>query len=445
MPMEPTRFFTGHCHAALALAIFVGAMVFVASGVAPRAAQAADEDIAKALRYYEQRAAAHEKFAAKTMWKAAKAARDDTLYRQCVRLSERILVWDPEHKEARAHLGFVSRDKKWVLDRARAGAVIRKNRRKSGESLEAYWERVAAWERKYEKVALTEIAKRFAKLGDECRSRRSPSQSRRAYLRAISLDHDQKRARKGLGYVRVGDFWITEQARTAFESAAAIEDAEREAAWGALLGRALVGSQTEHVRVVSSYGEDTAYVARACELGWALTLAILQRAPDDPALPKNRLRFCLMEQEGDWPKWFHANPRTHDKPGSHKNFGSRGDTRAYWYGARRRPTSTREDVADYVVHTVPEMLLRAFYGRRRAAWIFEGIAQQVTSTVLPESDVRCIGAVSTRYESSNETQRWASSPRWRELVRDLVVKDDDIPLRTLFTQTAAEMNLEESV
>jgi len=425
-------------------AVLVGLLFVALSAPLPVPDSAAGERDA-AVEFFKMREKGIKQFAAKGLWKAAVAARDDALYRQCAGLSSRILVWDPDHKGAREHLGWRKVKGEWKLDETAAKAVVSKNTRKRGESPDEYWKRVAAWEKKHLRPVEQQVAKRYVKAGADAERRKFSLQADRLYHRAIAADAHSTIARVRLGRVPLDGLWVPAALHEAYMEVRAVKGAPREKAWETTLGVRLKGSQTKHIRVVSSsHLDETTYQARAGELAYLRTAEYLGIDPATERIAAEPMRFCLMEEDL-WPFWIRAHIRSGETFEKELTYGFRGNTREGWYASKRRKRNDMYDMADYVAHQTAHIFLYRAYGTWRAPWVYEAIAQEVAALAVPSADARCIGDSTSRYGNDDTGLRWAGSPKWRLLVRQLVQSSDDIALRGLVDIDIGRMNLEEAV
>jgi hypothetical protein len=409
---------------------------------APPPATASERD--KALEFYESRVPAIGKYAAKALWRAAKAARDDDLHWQCVRLCGRILDWDPDHKPTRKHLGYVKKKGKWVKDPE--VEVIRKNTRRSGESIEDWREKRDRWERKYRDPAEREIAERLAGLGTDCAKKGYPLQAQRAWQRALAHDTDQEEARAGLGFVKLGEHWLPQRHADHFAACSELTDATPVESWEKALGMSLAGSRSRHVQVVETSDKGwMPYATVTGELAYVVGLDLLDRKPEDEPFGRSPAWFLMCDEE-HWETFMRTYKYKSETLEEAVERPSRGSDRKRWYVRKRRPSAGAVDDADFVAHCIGEMLMYAIYGDERAEWIWEGFAQHLSSLVVPVSDVRCVGKTSTRYGTDDDIEdRFEGSPRWRQLMHRVVSNGDEQPLRTLMSRDVSDMPLEEGI
>ncbi len=411
--------------------------------VAPVPAVAAERDAG--VEFFKTRQKAIAKAAVKGLWKAATRARDDDLPRQHASLCDRILVWNPDHKGARAHLGWREVDGEWKLNEALAAAVERQNTRRRGESSDEYWARVNAWERKYIGPVEEDLAKRYVKVGAEAERRGFPLQADRAYHRAIAADADSTTARVRLGRVPLDGLWVPAALHEAYTAARGVKNAAREKDWEATLGVRLRGKETEHIRLVSSsHHDEGTYVARAGELAYLRTAEYVGVDPAGEQVSAAPMRFCLM-QEHLWDEWLRVELDRGQSLEKWLTYGFRGNAKNGYYGSKRRARDDMYDMGDYVAHQTAHIFLRRAFGASRAPWVYEAIAQDVAALVVPDADARCIGDSSSRYGNDDNGLRWAGSPKWRLLARDLVRSSDDVALRGLVELEIGRMNLEQAV
>ena len=429
----------------LATPALVGAPAAPPAGAAEQDAAAKEAaQLEAAARYFAGREKGIADPAADLLWRAAKAAFDEGFHEQGLELAAEVLEWDPEHRAAREHLGFVRRKGAWVEDPGRTAEVARENTRKPAETDDEWRERYAGWARRYRDAARSGIAERWLKLADDCRRKGHGEQVERALLRVRVQEPESAEAAAALGLVTLDGVWVPERHAEAFRAVRACEPGARVEGWAKDLGVTLASVQSAHVRVLETAPvEDLEHCARVAEAARILTLEIIGRAPSDDVFGGRRFHVLWVDADV-WPAW--AAARASESLSKDEILGraSYSHYRWPWVSYKRRAGTAPRASADRAAHSTAHAVLRKAFETERADWVDEAIAFDVARTVVPRANARCAPKPSRRYAGQSLRTRFADAELWPSLVRETVAAGDDIPLRTILPRAVTEFDLEDS-
>lgn len=393
-----------------------------------------------AVDFYAERAADVARSAAQKLWNAVEDARRTQLFECARREARRVLDLDPDHKGARALLGFERRDSGWVEDPAAAAKAPRVNFPDRAPPPE----QVATVERRWWKdvlpAARSAAAAVWTALGEECVRRTDKGGADKAFGRAITLDPDQDRARRGLGHARWQKVWMTEQqyrrVQAACRGAAVDEEGPVDKAFGVKLEKV----RTAHFQVESRIPADRLLaIATALETAYAVHMVEIGRDPTESVFPAP-VRMVLCETDRDWDSWVNGFV-VRNREFYRGLDGVWGD--GWQYGMKRPEDGTDETRRDHLVHRVVHAVDSFALGIHWPHWTDESLAHLTTIRVQGMTRTWCLAPSRSEYQKLKRPGEgkagWVDEDEWRRTVRSAAAARDDVPLRTLVLQPFPEL------
>ena len=426
------------------------ATVLSFAAVAPPHARAQEAELPndEGFRFYDAAARKILKSAGEKVWEAAEQAKRRNFFQFAYEQAKRAIQFDPDQADAREHLGYVKRRDEWVLDEEEAAKVQKQNRIGSAngkqESQESFDARVAEWKEKYLRAADEFVAERYAKLGEECDKKGHPLQARKGYEEALRLDPENKKARKGLGYKRMGKVWLTEaqdEARRAAEKAEEVKEGSR---WDSVIGAPLQKAGSRHFRVEGRIPvEELMDICTSLEVAYAYYLSDLGIDPTRDVFGSNAT-FVFMEDNDQWQKWcdaFGGDDFTR-KTGGTGNHGS------LVFGHRMTETSTPFLRKDGAIHQMIHMLNLKVFNMQGGAWINEGLSYYYTVKVQESTATHCVALKKGDYARPGDEggmKDWLDAANWKPNVRELVSRKGDVELRALVIKPITQLEFEATI
>ncbi len=427
-------------------------LVALALGVAapaPVRAQDVQEPSDPAFTYYESAKQKILRSAGKKVWDAAEQAKRRNFFQYATQEAERALTFDPDQKDAREYLGYVRRGKVWKLDADAAAKVKRQNVRSGSngkfEPMESFEKRIEEWKEKYLAKANAYVAAKYAVLGDDCAKKGFPLQARKGYEESLRLDPDNKKARKGLGYKRMGKVWLTKEQDDAREQATKADEVKDASRWEGVLGTELAKAQSRHFRVEGRI--DVAECKEICfalETGYAYYLSDLGIDPTKDVFGGRRATFVFMEDGDQWQKFcdaFGGDDFT-------RKTGGTGDTGGLIFGHRMRETSSPVLRKDGALHQAVHMLNLKVFDMRGGAWINEGLAYYYSVKVQETCLTHCVALKKGQYANQGREgglKDWNDASNWKPNVKELVRRKADIELRELVIKPITQLEFEATI
>ena len=443
------------------LAMLAGAAVLCA---APSALPADDP----AYAFYEKQAKDVLRTAGDKVWGAADDARKCGFHQFAIEQAQRALEYDPEQKDARDFLKYVKKDGKWVQDEAAFKALPQTNIRPSNkngavESEESFNKRVKKWEEESLAKADKYVAARYAELGDICAAKGFPEQAKKGYEASMRLDKDNDKARKGLGYTKFGKVWLTKKqddARKQASKAEAVKETET-TVWEDCIGVKMNKVESGHIRIESPF--EVAELQQHClagETAYAYYLADFGMEPSENVFGDRKALFVVMSPDEQWNKFidrFGGNDKEFTRQLSGCGVGDLTDGIRSGSPERKGPDGktvhdpggTPEGRRDHIVHRITHELNRFVWRLGDKAWLDEGLAYYYTLKVLETTSTFCVARKKGDYANGNKDiggmKDWGQSDNWKPLMKDLVAKKNDLPLRQIMSQPIHVLQFDASV
>jgi tetratricopeptide (TPR) repeat protein len=398
------------------------------------------------FQFYETAAKRILKAAGAKVWEAAETAKRSGLHQFCYEQAQRALEFDPDLKEAREHLGYVKKSEKWVLDPEAAGKVLKQNQKSEKVSQESFDKLMDKWREEALRPADVFVAAKYADLGDECVAKGFRDQAAKGWEAALRLDKDNAKARKGLGYKKLGKVWLTEKQEQARKDAAKGKELKEDSQWDSFFGSKMNKVESEHFRVESPYGvpELMEYVA-AAETAYAYYLADFGMDPTQDVFGGGKSLFVVMQTDDQWNKFVDAYAA--DKEFT-RQLGGTGDGNLM-HGIRTNAGSSPAGRKDHIVHQAVHQLNKFVWSIRGShAWVDEGLAYYYTLKVLESTSTYCVSLKKGNYEKPGDEggmKKWEDAANWKTKIKDLVRAKNDVPLRTLIYQPITQLEFPATV
>jgi hypothetical protein len=412
------------------LVLLVLALAAFAS--APAALSASDDSAG--LAFYEKEAKDILKAAAEKVWSAADDARKQGFMQFVEEQAERTLEFDPDNKEAREYLKYVKKDGKWVQDEEAFKKMQHQNVHNQAESQEGFDKRLKKWQEGSLANANKYVAAKYAELGDACAAKGYADQAQKGYEAAMRLDKENEKARKGLGYTKFGKVWLTkkqDEARKAASKSDVVKE-DGQTVYEELFGCKLNKIESAHYRFESPYAVDELkQYCTAAETMYAYYLADFGKDPGEDVWEGHKALFVVLQTEDQWNK-------TIDRFASDKEFTRQLGGCNLGVNAeaiRTNQGSTMEARRDMIVHNSCHFMNHAVWRLSEHAWLDEGLAYYYTMKVLESCSTHCVAEKKGDYANGHVDEgglkKWDSSDAWKPLLKALVMKKDDTPLRTI--------------
>lgn len=414
--------------------------------LAPTPFAAADDGPA-ALQHFEQREAAVLKECGARMWDAADAARRQGIHQRAAETAERVIgEFDPDHKAARELLGWKKKGKEWVHDPS--AAASRTNTKGEKESDAAFHQKVRKWEETTLRKAEALVAVKYAQIGTECAAKGWPEQARKGWERALGADPQNAEARKGLGYDRLGDAWVTRAKADAVRRAAEGRKVEGPSRLDQALKTTLHKVATPHFRIEDDAApEALAEAARTLETLYAYYLADVGRDPTEDVFGGRVAELCVVSTKPRWDAWVDAVSNAKDKAWTKESNTSR-DLSNLVAGTLRVETAEHVDTRDPLLHHAAHFMNHVVWKCEWNAWVSEGLAYYYTVKVQETTRTHCVARTDGGYAEGaavGGNKDWTISELWKPFLKDVVAKKNDRELRAIMGTPLATLDLAASV
>ncbi len=436
--------------ARLLFALFVAASALCSSVARAPLPAASAQEKDPGFGFYEDRARKILKSAGDKVWETAKTAKGWGLHQMAFEQAERTIEFDPDHKDAREHLGYVRKADKWVLDPDAASKVPKQNQKSEKESDESLQKKIDKWKDESLAKADVFVAAKYAELGDECAAKGYPEQAVKGWEASLRLDKDNAKARKGLGYKRLGKVWLTDKQDKARQDAAKPEVVTEETQWDDFFGSKLNKVQSTHFRFEGHFPvEELKGYIQAAETTYCYYLADFEMDPTQDVFGGRRMETLLLKDEAQWNKYIDAFGGD-DKEFTRKMSGTGGGLNRVV--AAKDAKSSVTSRTDMIVHNICHTLNERVWKIRGNAWLDEGLAYYYTIKVLENTLTHCVAQKKTgAYGNQNDgkveggVKRWDEAANWKPKVKEMVQKKNDVPLRTLVFTPITTLEFEATV
>ena len=403
--------------------------------------------------HYEAQAKKLLKGAGVKLWEVADEARKSGFHQFAIEQAERAVSFDPDQKDAREFLRYVrGKDGKWVRDEEAWNDpnLKKQNQRSSSsagtESEESFQKRVDKWRDESLAKADKFVAARYADLGDECAAKGYADQAKKGWEASLRLDKDNAKARKGLGYKKLGKTWLTDKQDKARKDAAKGEVVKEESEWDDFFGTKLNKAESVHFRIESPYPvEELLTYLAGLETAYAYYLSDFGRDPTEDVFDGHRMTHVVMLTDDQWNKFVDVHG------GSDKEFirqmSGCGDGR-FLRGMRTTQGSNPTSRLDHLIHSSVHALNDRVWKVGDVAWLDEGLAYYYTLKVQETSSTFCVSLKKGDYaKPGNEggMKEWGDVNNWKSKIKALVQKKNDVPMRTLVNQRITELQFDATV
>ncbi|MCG3134689.1 MAG: hypothetical protein HMLKMBBP_02010 [Planctomycetes bacterium] len=442
--------------AALALAAFGGAhAVRALPPFTDASAEEPKDNFGPGFTFYEERAKKLLKVCGVKVWEAAEIAKRSGFHGHAIEEAERAIEFDPELKDAREYLCYVKdKNGKWVRDEeAWNSPGFNKQNTRTGkdgkqEPIESFEKRIEKWKEEVLFPAYKFVAQKYAELGDECAAKGHPDQAKKGWESALRLDKDNAKARKGLGYKKLGKVWLTDkQEKARVDASKGVVDKEK-SSWDDFFGAKMNVVVSGHFRFVSPHPvEELMEYAKAAETAYAYYLADFGMDPTGDAFGGDRMEYVVCGPDDQWNKYVDAFAST-DKEFT-RQLGGTGQ------GPLRRCVRSKQDSnavsrTDMIVHTTVHTLNQLVWKVYQHAWVDEGLAYYYTIKVLENTLTHCVAQKETKVygggsQKEGGLKTWDEVLNWKPKVKEIVLAKNDTPFRTLVKQRITELQFEATV
>jgi tetratricopeptide (TPR) repeat protein len=434
----------------------------------PGGARAADND--PGFAFYEKQAKEVLKTAGAKVWEAAQDAERQGFHQFAIEQAQRALEFDPEQADAREYLKYEKKAGKWVQNEADFKAMPQDNVRPSNrngvaEPEESMQKRIEKWREESLKKADKFVAARYAELGDICAAKGFKDQAQKGYEAAMRLDKENEKARKGLGYIKFGKTWMTKKQDDARKAASKSEVVKEDqpSQWENELEAKFNKVESLHFRIESTFPVDELQGhCLAAESAYAYYLADFGKDPGEDVFERGRMTFVIVGTEDQWNKLVdgHGGP---DKEFTRQLTGlgmtdmakairgGRPDKAVDKGGGKKEVTygSTLEGRRDQLVHGVVHTLNNRVWKLGGKAWLDEGLTYYYTVKVLETCSTHCVALKKGDYANGNKDEgglkQWDEPGNWKPLLKEMVRKKDDTPLRAVAMQPLTKLDFRDTV
>lgn len=367
------------------------------------------------------------------LWKAVEDGRRKELFADARAAAGRVLEFDPDHKAARAFLGFVRSESGWTADPSAASKTPTVNlpRAKPGTDL-----RVPArqWRHDVLRPATSKAAGLLLAEATRCDAAGNAAGATELRRRAVALAPDHEGARKSLGHVRWKDLWLSPgQAREADECRRTRE-VPGVSEFEAMLGPGLTRVESARVRIESRLpAERLRPLAEACEDVLSLLLADLGRSVGD-APTSERLRFVICTTPDQWNRWIDGTQEAPKRDFYRRLHGVWGPPWSYGVAPAPADADGEEHLRDHVLHRVAHWAVTQGFGVPWQSWLDEGLTHHYVLRAEGRTGTWCVNPAESPYgraKDSAESAEWIDPSEWRDLAIRVVAAHDTIPLRGL--------------
>jgi tetratricopeptide (TPR) repeat protein len=359
-------------------------------------------------------------------------------------LYEEALKYEENNRKARKNLGFVRKGRDWWLDPVEAKKLPNSNSRPQGISEQLFKEQA---QKRYEEVkekADVFTAKRYASLGKWCEKEGLNDQAKKAYEKAVIRDPENEVARKGLGYEKVGDEWLTPKQ----------QEARREAKEGKLvndspsrfegpMGVKLNKMESAHFRIETVYPVETLKsFTKNCETTYAYFLRDVGEAEIKDVFGKKAF-FLVLGSVEQWHKYVDTfgTGSEQQKEFTKKCQGSAGDPNLF--AARYGEDGNIASTIDGMVHRTAHFMVHHYWNIDHA-WLKEGFAYYYTVKILESTHSHCV-ALGDYNSQTGGMKDWGQSENWKDLVKKEVLEAGDPDIRMIFKIQIKDLQYNQSV
>lgn len=399
------------------------------------------------LQFFEKQYDGMTKSCAKKLWEVARKASKSNFHQFARETAQRVLDFDPDHKDARELLNYEKQRGEWVVDEdALAGAQLQ-NTKNVKEPQEAFDKRVEAWREDLAK-AQAYVAAKYAQVGEACAKKGYDDQATKAFERALGLDPKNEDALRGLGYEKVGLVWLTPKQQAAIKAALDGKPVDGTSRLEEGLGTKLHKYESPHFRVEDDASpEALPDTVKALETLYAYYLADIGMDPTEDVFDGNKIEFCVLSDQSTWEKWVDQFSNSADKPWTKENNTYRGYL-SWVAGVKRVETAEHIDTRDPLLNHAAHFLGHHVWRAKRHAWLDEALAYyytvKVQGTTRTHSVAKKIGEYADQGTIGGEKD-WALSERWKEYLGELVKAENDVELRTIMKSPLETLDLPQTV
>ncbi len=437
--------------ATLALAAFAMILAGIPC-VSARAQQDAVEPKDEGYLYYESAKRKILRSAGKKVWDAAEQAKRRGFYQFAYEQAKRAIGFDPNHSDARDYLGYVKRRKEWVLDAEEDAKLKKVNQKSSGggsvESQESFDKRVEDWEEKHLAKANQFVAAKYAVLGADCAKKGLPLQAIKGYEAALRLDPENSKARKGLGFKKMGKVWLTKKQDDARAAAAKATVVKGESPADQLLGQTLNKAESKHFRLEGSI--ETGELMEICTTLETLYAYYLSDLGEDPTMDVigrdftgGRATFVFVDND-KWDTWCD----TYGNSELTRKLSGTSNHDAAHFGIRMKEQSNPVSRKDMSVHVAVHLLNYKVFRMRGGAWINEGLSYFYTVKLQETCLTHCVAIKKGNYANPGDEggiKDWSDTSNWKPNVKEMVRKKSDVELRALVIKPITQLEFDATI
>ncbi len=424
---------------ALAVGVLAGPILSVAT-----APPALAEDAG--LAFFDAEYKKMAKGAAKKLWGVARDAKKLNLHQFAVETAAQALDFDANQKDARDYLCYTKRGKGWVRDGDDYERLPKQNLKNQKESQATFDKKVEKWRAARRKVDAF-VARRYAQIGNACKTKGFGEQARKAFERALLIDPQNEAAHKGIGHVKVGMLWMSKKKVAAIREAAAGEWLKGESPY--TVGVKLGAIESPHFRLFDDGRKEVLPEhIKALETLYVYFLADVGIDPTTDVLGGRKIDLVVVSDQPQWERFVDAYSNSADKE------WTKGSTTSRSYnflrgGVKRVETAENIDTRDPLLHHAAHFLAQAIWKSRRHPWLDEGLAYYYTVRIQGTTRTSCLDKNVTGYGNNQDVvggdKDWTQSERWRDYLRTIVAAKADTELRKVLMTPLATLQLPDSV
>jgi hypothetical protein len=411
----------------------------VAAAVLLLAAAFAIADDDGATKLWQSKVAKLGKTAAARLWEAAEVAKRQGLFHFARDEAARVVEFDPEHRPARALLGYVRKEMGWVMDPDLWAKTPGENQLPPG-TMGKLADVERTWKANVAARADADVAAMWAALGDECVAKGIAAGTKAAYEKALALDPGNAAARKGLGFFKFGDgLWMSKEAKLTYDADRIPTPVSGMSRWEEIVGATMVKAESEHFHAETPFpGDSVAKYLDAGERANAAILADLGLPPDTKTFPQKAV-LCVLSDDKQWDLWINKVVR-----------GNQGFLRGLavnWaqdrgaVAVRNSEGSTEETRCDRIIHQTIHLVNASLWSIPDGCWVGEALAYRYPVILTGTTTHYCVGMTKDDYGSSGNERSWLDASAWKDLLRESVTKGDDKALRAIVSKSAYQLPL----
>jgi hypothetical protein len=400
------------------------------------------------LRFFEKGFKKMAKSCAKKAWGVAADARKSQFFQFAKEEAEFALRYDPDNKDARDYLGYVKRKDGWELDPELAAKVKPQNMKNQKEAQRSFDKRVEKWKEEKRKVRQY-IAKKYAQLGQQCEKAGHGEQAVKSYERALLLDPMCDGARKGLGYKKVGQMWLTKKQIAAIQKATEGQWVTEQSRLEKALGTTLHKMESKHYRLEDDKGREAIPDAiKGLEVLYVYYLTDFSIDPATDVLEEKKLELCVVSDKALWHHWVDEISGFHDKAwlkdsNKYLNYTDLAS------GTLRVETAEHVDTRDPLLHNAAHLMNQTVWRTKKYAWLDEGLVYYFTVKVQETTRTHCTAKDTSGYGNKAEAiggeKNWTVSEDWKHHLKEMVRAKNDTELRTIMGRKLAVLELPDTV